>query len=92
MVRVRLPYSEARESDFTRLYEAMSAEYFNAAKGFISSVDKNIRCFLEVDFEKSEDKKYVKIKRTSRLRVGKETIKVKTFNDFFYKDSLKIKR
>ena len=92
MVRVSLPCTENKDSDFQRIYDSLSYEYFILAKKFVASLAGQDSYFLEISYEMSENEKYIKIKRITRLRKGTLTVKTKIMSDCFYKDTLIIKK
>jgi len=91
MARVSLPRCEENDR-FNLLYSFLSEKYFDAAREFINKRNDTQGYFFDVSYFCEEGDKYIKIKRISTLKSGKNTLWVKEYNDIFEKESLKLKK
>lgn len=91
MVRVSLPRCENNER-FNLLYAFLSEKYFDSAKEFINKRNDAGSYFFDVTYCCEEGDKYIKIKRISTLKSGKNTLSLTEYNDIFEKESLKLKK
>ena len=90
MVRINLPYTETK-CDLNELYEALLGKYLDSAKNFIASAS-DFSCFLDVSYECENIKNYLKVKRIATLKQEGQTVKTTMMSDWFYKDSLELKK
>ena len=92
MVRLALPKTDEK-TDLDRLYTELSKKYFAAAKAFISGCSDSAFYFFDVSYViDGADKKYIKIKRLSTLKLGGKTLKATTLCDIFEKEGLSLKK